>query len=92
MNALLLNILIFGPLLAAVVVWCLPERRTDLVKQISLIVGFVVAALSLALWAQVGPAAMTTGSTESCGAAPWACFPWMSMRKWSTAAKAGPGV
>ncbi len=54
MNALLLNILILVPLLAAVVVWCLPERRADLIRQVSLVVGLGVAAIALLLWWSVG--------------------------------------
>ena len=53
MNAVGLNILVFLPLVAAAVVWVLPERRGDLAKQISLWVGLIVGVIAIGLWWQV---------------------------------------
>lgn len=50
MNALLLNILIFLPLVAAVGVWLLPPRREALAPRLSLWVGLIAAVISLYLW------------------------------------------
>ncbi len=49
MAALALNLLIFLPLLAAVVVWTLPERRQALAPQLSLAVSLVGLALAALL-------------------------------------------
>ena len=45
-----LNVLIFLPLIAAVIVWALPERRESLAGRIALIVGLVTFVASLGLW------------------------------------------
>jgi NADH-quinone oxidoreductase subunit M len=61
LSAIGLNLLIFLPLVAAVVVWVLPERRTSLAPRISLYVGAAVLAIALALWLQL-PGAEAPGS------------------------------
>lgn len=61
MSALGLNFLIFVPLLAAIAVWALPERREALARQIALGVGLLCALLGALLWAAlpgVGPAGL----------------------------------
>ncbi len=50
MAALGVNLLIFLPLLAAIVVWTLPERREGLAPRIALAVGVVVFLVALPLW------------------------------------------
>ena len=49
-----LNLLIFLPLAAAVLIWTLPERRADLAPRLALLVGLVTGGLSLLLWLGVG--------------------------------------
>ncbi len=53
MGELALNLLIFLPLVAAVVIWVLPEHRSALAPRIALLTGIVVLALSLGLWLNV---------------------------------------
>jgi len=53
MATLALNLLIFLPLVAAVVVWVLPERREALAPRISLVVGLVVLVAAVALWLEL---------------------------------------
>ncbi|MBU0639053.1 MAG: NADH-quinone oxidoreductase subunit M [Planctomycetes bacterium] len=50
MAALGLNLLIFLPLIAAVVIWCLPERRAALAPKLALLAGLVTLVVSLGLW------------------------------------------
>lgn len=57
MAALALNLLIFLPLVAAVVVWVLPERRETLAPRIALAVGLVILVLAGLLWPAL-PAAL----------------------------------
>ena len=54
MAAIGVNLLIFLPLLAAVAVWALPQRRERLAPRISLAVGLVIFVVSLALWLNIG--------------------------------------
>lgn len=58
MDALGIHLLIFLPLVAAVVVWTLPPRREALAPQIALWAGIIVMAVSVLLWARVGPAGL----------------------------------
>lgn len=57
MTVLALNLLIFLPLAAAVVVWVLPERRETLAPRIALAVGLVILVLAGLLWPAL-PAAL----------------------------------
>ncbi len=57
MAALALNLLIFLPLAAAVVIWVLPERRESLAPRIAFAVGMVTLVLAAGLWLAL-PAAM----------------------------------
>lgn len=61
MEAIGLNLLIFVPLLGAILVWMLPEHRGDLARRTSLWIGMAVMVLSLLLWVRVqqnGPAVL----------------------------------
>ncbi|MFN0135677.1 MAG: NuoM family protein, partial [Phycisphaerae bacterium] len=53
MDALLLNLLIFLPLAAAVLIWALPQQQESQAGRIALLVGFFAAAVGLLLWAKV---------------------------------------
>jgi NADH-quinone oxidoreductase subunit M len=53
MSALGLNLLIFLPLAAAVVIWLLPQRLESRAPRIALWVGIVSLLIALALWFQV---------------------------------------
>jgi len=55
MEALGLNLLIFLPLAAAIVVWVLPPRRESLAPQFSLWVGLLTLAIALVLYVRVTP-------------------------------------
>jgi NADH-quinone oxidoreductase subunit M len=57
MDVLALNLLIFLPLVAAVLVWTLPERRESLAPKLALAVGCVVLFAGAWLWPRL-PAAM----------------------------------
>lgn len=57
MAALGLNLLIFLPLLAAVAVWALPERRAGVAPKLSLAVGFVTLLIAAGLFVEM-PAAL----------------------------------
>ncbi|NUQ50773.1 MAG: hypothetical protein HUU27_12770, partial [Phycisphaerae bacterium] len=50
MSAVLLNLAIFAPLIAAVVVWTLPQRREHLAYRIALGVGLLCGAAAITLW------------------------------------------
>ena len=63
MAALALNLLIFLPLAAAVLVWLGPERRTELPRRIALGVSLLTFVLALGLWVDVAPGRLT-GETE----------------------------
>ncbi len=56
MDAFALNLLIFLPLLAAVAVWALPERREALAPKLALLVGGVVLLAGAYLWGRMSPA------------------------------------
>lgn len=61
MDAFALNLLIFLPLLAGVVVWLMPEERVERIRSVSLWTGVVVAAIALLLWVRAlgtSPAAL----------------------------------
>jgi NADH-quinone oxidoreductase subunit M len=45
-----LNIAIFLPAVAAIVIWNLPERRADLAKVLSLVTGTLIFMLGFGLW------------------------------------------
>jgi NADH-quinone oxidoreductase subunit M len=53
MAALGIHLLIFLPLVAAIVVWALPERRERLAPKLSLYVGLITFAIAVALWVNV---------------------------------------
>jgi NADH-quinone oxidoreductase subunit M len=53
MAAIGLHLLIFLPLVAAVVVWALPERRKDIAPPLALVVGLITLAIGLLLWVNV---------------------------------------
>ena len=48
-----LNLLIFLPLIAAVVIWLLPQRRQELAPQLALWVGLIVLVVAFGLWLRV---------------------------------------
>lgn len=61
MEAIGLNLLIFVPLLGAILVWTLPEQRTDMVRRTALWIGMAVMVIALLLWVRVlqsGPSAL----------------------------------
>ncbi len=58
MDALGIHLLIFLPLVAAIVVWTLPERRKDLAPTFALVVGLLVFGIALVLWLNVGGAGL----------------------------------
>ena len=60
MAALGLNLLIFLPLIAAIMVWVLPERRESLAPKLALAAGAVTFVIALALFLRL-PAAVQTG-------------------------------
>ncbi len=60
MEQLALNTIVYLPLIAAVVVWVMPENREDLVRRTALFIGLLVFALSLVLWLKL-PSAGPTG-------------------------------
>jgi len=62
MEALLLNLLIFVPLVAAVAVWALPAEREKAAPHIAAVVGLFCAAASLLLW--FGVTAENAGVSE----------------------------
>lgn len=53
MEAIALNLLIFLPLAAGVIVWMMPQERSDLQQRFSLTIGIIVAALSLWLFSRL---------------------------------------
>jgi NADH-quinone oxidoreductase subunit M len=55
MAAIALNLLLFLPLAAAVLVWLLPQRRGSLAPRLALWVGLITLALAFGLWWQVTP-------------------------------------
>ncbi|MFH1745589.1 MAG: NADH-quinone oxidoreductase subunit M [Planctomycetota bacterium] len=55
MEAIGLNLLIFLPLLAAVVIFVLPQQRERLAPQLALWTGLLIVLVALLLWLQVGP-------------------------------------
>lgn len=55
MDAFALNLLIFLPLAAAVLVWSIPREHEALVPKLTLGVGLVTTLLALLLWLGVGP-------------------------------------
>ena len=57
MEAFGLILLVFLPLTAAVVIWCLPERRESLASRLALAVGVVTFVVSVLLWLRL-PGAM----------------------------------
>jgi NADH-quinone oxidoreductase subunit M len=69
MDAWALNLLLFVPLAAAVVVWLLPPRLEPLVPRISLWVGLFVLAAALGLWWRVpgetGPGEKLVGECKA---------------------------
>src|SRR5258706_5231200 len=50
MDAVFLNLLIFVPLLGAILIWTLPERREALAPRISLWIGLVTGGIAIGLW------------------------------------------
>jgi NADH-quinone oxidoreductase subunit M len=54
MAAIGIHLLIFLPLVAAVVVWTLPERRQDIAPKFSLVVGLITLVMGVLLWLNVG--------------------------------------
>jgi NADH-quinone oxidoreductase subunit M len=60
MSAVLLNLAIFAPLIAAVVVWTLPQRREHLAYRIALGVGLLCGAAAIALWLAMPAAGAAT--------------------------------
>lgn len=64
MSALGIHILIFLPLAAAAVVWCLPQRIERHARSIALAVGVITFAIGLGLWAQVYTASGLIGETK----------------------------
>lgn len=60
MDALLTNLLVFLPLVAAVIVWTLPARREASAGALSLWVSLITAAISIYLWVKL-PAAGPSG-------------------------------
>jgi NADH-quinone oxidoreductase subunit M len=54
MAAFGIHLLIFLPLVAAIVVWSLPQRREDLAPKLSLIVGLITFVIAFALWMNIG--------------------------------------
>jgi len=72
-NALLLNILIFLPLVAAAVVWLLLPRREGLAPPLALWVGLLTAAISLYLWRAVD------GGTDGRGLAGELSVDWIQV-------------
>jgi len=61
LSAIGLNILVFLPLAAAVIVWVLPERQAARAKQIALAAGLAVLIVALPLWYQVHMAGRSAG-------------------------------
>ena len=61
MEAFGLNLLIFLPLVMAVVVWVLPARREFLAPKLSLVVGAIVFVVAIGLFLRL-PSAMRTGT------------------------------
>ncbi len=64
MAALGVNLLVFLPLIAAIVVWTLPERREALAPRIALAVGAAVLLIALPLWL-AAPSADLLGETSA---------------------------
>ena len=58
MAALGIHLLIFLPLLAAIVIWCLPQSRRDIAPLLALVVGLITFAIGTALWLGVGGQAL----------------------------------
>ena len=58
MAAIGIHLLIFLPLVAAVVVWALPERRKDIAPTFSLVVGLITFVIGLLLWLNVSGAGL----------------------------------
>jgi NADH-quinone oxidoreductase subunit M len=54
MAAFGIHLLIFLPLVAAVIVWALPERRQDIAPKFSLVVGLITFVIGVLLWLNVG--------------------------------------
>lgn len=65
MDAIALNLLIFGPLVAAIVVWCLPAEREAAAPRIALWVGLATLVVSLLVWLRVGAAGALVGETAA---------------------------
>ncbi len=68
MDALGLNLLIFLPLAAAVIIALLPQSRERSASTISLWTGLIVAVISLGLWFQLPDAQAARGSSAMIGA------------------------
>ncbi len=66
MTAFGLNLLIFLPLVAAIGVWVLPERRAGLAPKLALAVGLIVLVLAALLWGQF-PAGIERGARALVG-------------------------
>jgi NADH-quinone oxidoreductase subunit M len=64
MAAFGIHLLIFLPLIAAVVVWALPERREKLAPKIALYVGLATCVIGLLLWLNVDGEGLL-GETEA---------------------------
>jgi len=77
MDAFWLNLVIFLPLIAAVVVWTLPERREGVAPSLSLAVGLVTLLASLLLWGRV--------TTTSEGLVGESKLSWISVGQWMAA-------
>ena len=58
MAAFGIHLLIFLPLVAAVVVWTLPERRKDIAPSFALVVGLITFVIGLLLWLNVSGAGL----------------------------------
>ena len=54
MAALGIHLLIFLPLLAAIVIWCLPRERSDVAPRLALVTGLITFLIGTALWVMVG--------------------------------------
>ncbi len=89
MVALALNLLIFLPLVAAVVVWVLPQRREALAPRIALAVGLVALVAAAVLWLEL-PGAL---SRDGAGALVGECnLPWIVVGERWTAADEPAGL
>lgn len=88
MAAFGLNLLIFLPLIGAVVVWVLPERREKLAGPLSLLVGIVCFLISAGLWLGLPGAMAESGPDTLVGEFE---RQWIAVGQW-VAEESGPPV